>query len=108
MLASYRGYTVMQDWLVLGMFETVASFLSASIYYFWVAGAMGWIGKMVGMKKRSASRAVSIPMFGFAISLVIHSGAQLILEPSTSIYTFVSSIVAGFILLFTAVYIEKK
>ncbi len=107
-LASYRGYTVMQDWLVIGLFETAASFLSASIYYFWVAGAMGWIGKIVGMKKRSASRAVSIPMFGFAIAIVIHSGAQLILEPSTSIYTFVSSIVAGFILLFTAVYIEKK
>jgi putative membrane protein len=107
-LAAYRGYTVMEEWIVIGMFETVASFLSASIYYFWVAGAMGWIGKIVGMKKRTASRAVSIPMFGFAIAMVIHSGAQLILDPSASIYTFITSIVVGFVLLFAAVYIEKK
>ncbi|UCD02735.1 MAG: DUF373 family protein [Candidatus Aenigmatarchaeota archaeon] len=107
-LAAYRGYTVMQEWMVLGLFETIAAFLSASIYYFWIAGTMAWLGKIVGMKKHSLSRAVSIPMFGFAISLVIRSGVDMILAPETSIYIFIGSIIAGFILLFTAVYIEKK
>jgi putative membrane protein len=107
-LAAYRGYTSMQDWAVLGLFETIAAFLSASVYYFWIAGAMAWIGKMIGTKKRSLSRTVSIPMFGFAISLVIRSGVDMILAPDTSIYIFLGSIIAGFVLLFTAVYIEKK
>ncbi len=107
-LASYRGYNAMQNWLAMGLFETIAAFLSASVYYYWIAGTMAWLGKSIGTKKRSVSRAISIPMFGFAISLVIHSGVEMILQPDTSIYTFISSIIAGFILLFTAVYIEKK
>ncbi len=107
-LAAYRGYSLMNDWMVVGFFETVAAFLSASIYYFWVAGAMAWVGKSIGSKKRSLSRAASIPLFGFAISLVVHSGVDMILQPETSIYNFVVSIVVGFVLLFVAVYIEKK
>ena len=107
-LAAYRGYTLMTDWLVMGIFETIASFLSASIYYFWLAGAVAWIGRGISRKTRSARRVASIPIFGFAVTLVVHSGANLILQPDTPIYNFILSIVVGFILLFAAVYIEKK
>ncbi len=107
-IATFRGYTEMEDWIVVGMFEMVAAFLSASVYYYWAAGALTWIGKMVGMTKRSATRAISVPMFSFATALVIHSGVEMILIPDTSLYRFLASIVAGFILLFGAVYMEKK
>jgi putative membrane protein len=107
-LASYRGYTAMLEWMVLGLFETIAAFLSASVYYFWAAGTLAWLGKSIGTKKRKLSRAVSIPLFGFAITIVINSGVNMILQPDTSIYSFITSIVAGFVLLFIAVYIEKK
>ena len=107
-LATYRGYTIMQDWVAMGLFETLAAFLSASVYYFWIAGTMIWLGKSIGVKKHAVSRAISIPMFGFAIAMVMHSGVEMILQPDISIYTFILSIVAGFILLFVAVYIEKK
>ncbi|GAG34844.1 unnamed protein product, partial [marine sediment metagenome] len=66
------------------------------------------IGKGISSKKRSARRIVSIPIFGFAMTLVVHSGANLILQPDSPIYNFIISIVVGFVLLFTAVYIEKK
>ncbi len=107
-LAAYRGYTVMTDWLVVGIFETAAAFLSASAYYFWLAGAVGWVGKGISSKTRSARRIASIPIFGFAVTMVIHSGANLILQPQYPIYDFILSIVVGFVLLFAAVYIEKK
>jgi len=107
-LAGYRGYTYMDEWVVIGIFETVSAFISASVYYFWAAGTMAWIGKVVGMKNRSFSRAVSVPMFGLAISLVLHNGTSMILEYTNNLYTFILAIVVGFILLFTAVYIEKK
>jgi putative membrane protein len=107
-LAAYRGYTFMTDWFVMGFFETIAAFLSASVYYFWLAGAVAWVGKGVSSKSRSARRIASIPIFGFAVTLVIHSGANLILQPDSPIYNFILSIVVGFVLLFAAVYIEKK
>ena len=107
-LAVYRGYTMMIDWLVMGAFETIAAFLSSSVYYFWIAGSVAWLGSWIGKKKRSAARMASIPMFGFAISLVVHSGLNMILQPDANIYNFIGSIVVGFILLFIAVYIEKK
>ncbi len=107
-LAAYWGYTLMADWLVMGFFETVAAFLSASAYYFWLAGTVAWIGKGVSSRSRSARRIVSIPMFGFAVTMVIHSGANLILQPESPVYNFIVSIVVGFVLLFAAVYIEKK
>ena len=69
---------------------------------------MTWIGKGISSKKRSARRIASIPIFGFALTMVVHSGANLILEPNIPIYNFILSIVAGFVLLFAAVYIEKK
>lgn len=107
-LAAYRGYTSMADWLVMGIFETTAAFLSASAYYFWLAGTVAWMGKGVSSKSRSVRRIVSIPVFGLAVTLVIHSGANLILQPDSPIYNFIFSIVVGFVLLFAAVYIEKK
>lgn len=107
-LAAFRGYTSMIDWFIVGLFETAASFISASVYYFWLAGAMLWIGKSVGSKKRSGRRMVSIPVFGFAVTMVLHQGANLILQPEMPIYNFILTIIAGFALLFAAVYIEKK
>ena len=98
----------MSDWFVIGIFETAAAFLSSSAYYFWVAGAVAWMGKGVSSRSRSARRIASIPLFGLAVTLVIHSGANLILAPETPIYNFILSIVVGFVLLFAAVYIEKK
>lgn len=107
-LAAYRGYTSMSDWLVMGIFETAAAFLSASAYYFWLAGTVAWMGKGVSSRTRSVRRITSIPVFGLAVTLVIHSGANLILTPDSPIYNFIISIVVGFVLLFAAVYIEKK
>ena len=107
-LASYRGYTEMLDWMALGLFEILASFISASVYYFWVAGAVAWLGKGISDKKKSARRILSIPIFGFAVSMVLHNGANMILTPDTPIYSFILAIISGFVLLFVAVYVEKK
>ncbi len=107
-LAAYKGYTSMSDWLVMGIFETAAAFLSASAYYFWLAGTVAWMGKGVSSRSRSARRITSIPVFGLAVTLVIHSGANLILAPDSPIYNFIISIIVGFVLLFAAVFIEKK
>ena len=107
-LAAYRGYVNMADWLMVGVFEAVAAFLSASVYYFWLAGSVEWLAKGVSRKKRSARRIASIPILGLAVSIVINCGVNMILEPESPIYTFLLSIVVGFVLIFLAVFIEKK
>jgi putative membrane protein len=106
-LAAYRGYAAVADWLVMGFFETAAAFLFASVFLFWVAGTIAWVGR--GISKGSPVRNVApIPIFGFAMAMVISNGSNLILQPELPIYNFIFSIVLGFILLFAAVYIEKR
>lgn len=106
--ASYRGYGSMGEWSAMGLFESVAAFISSSVHYFWLAAALFWIGYVIGAKNRSFPRAVSIPLFGFAVALVVRAGADLILQPEASITYFMASIIAGFALLFLAAYLERK
>jgi len=107
-LAAYRGYTVMSEWMVMGLFEMTAAFLSASVYYFWLGGTLVWVGRSVTKKKRTPKKIASIPVFGFAVAIVVHSGTDLILTPASPIVNFILTIVGGFILMFAAFYIEKK
>ena len=69
---------------------------------------MGWIGRSVGLQKRSKIRMLVIPIFGIAISLVIYNASELILSPELSSFNFILSIVIGFILAFIALVLERK
>ncbi len=107
-LGMYRGYTSALEWLNIGIFETGAGFVSASVYFFFIAGTIAWIGRNVHTKKRSGRKIAAIPLFGFAISLVIYNAAELILKPESFAFNFLFSIVFGFSLLFVAVLLEWK
>jgi len=106
--ATYRGYEVMLNWLNTGFFEIASSFVSASIYFYFLAAAVAWTGRNIGTKKRRARDVAAVVIFGLAVSIVINSAAQLILEPSLSIFSFIVSIMFGFLLLFMALMIEWK
>ena len=106
--ATYRGYEVMQGWANMGFFEMASSFVSASVYFYFIALSVAWIGRNVGAKKRRARNVGAVVIFGLAVSIVINSAAQLILDPSVSIMTFMASIVIGFALLFMALLVEWK
>jgi len=88
----------------------VSAFIVASIYIYFLAGAIAWIGRSISMgaRKRSGRKIVSVPIFGFAVSLVVYNAANIILVPQISILTFIFSIVAGFGLMFVALFIEWR
>ncbi len=106
-LATYRGYEVITDWIGIGLFETVSAYTSASIYFYFLAGASAWIGRGVNREK-SRGKLISMPVFGFAVSLVIYNAAELILSPEAQAMNFIYSIIMGFGLLFAALLIEWK
>jgi putative membrane protein len=107
-LALFRGYTFGVDFWNKGVFEAIAAFLSASIYIFWIAGTVVWVGRSVGLKKRSKMRMLAAPLFGLAASLVIYNACDLILKPELSSFNFLLSIVVGFVLAFIALVLERK
>jgi len=109
-LASYSGYIALTEWLNIGFFESISGFVTASVFFYFLAGAIAWIGRSVslGSEKRSGSKIVSVPIFGFAISLVIYTAADMILTPQISMLTFIFSIVIGFGMMFAALLIEWK
>lgn len=109
-LAIYRGYQSVEEWINIGIFEAAASFIAASVYYFFFSGTVAWIGKIIGsgLKKNSKKKLISVPIFGLAISLVLHNSAQIILGIEYSLFNFIFAVVFGFILIFFAVLIEWK
>jgi len=109
-LASYRGYEAILEWMNVGLFEVFSAFVTSSIYFYFLAGAIAWIGRSVSMtsEKRSGRKIVSVPIFGFAVALVVYNAAHIILMPQISMLTFIFSIVAGFGLMFVALFIEWK
>ena len=107
-LATYRGYMVMLEWLPVGFFESIAAFVSASIFFYYVSLTMVWIGRNISVHTRRGRSIVSVAVFGFAVSFVIYNAAELILQPETSLYNFIFSIAFGFGLIFIALMIEWK
>jgi len=106
--ASYGGYTAAEPFIEQNLFEAAAEFVLSSIYMYYVAGAVAWVGRNVGNKKRGIRTVISVLLFGLAVSLVIYSAAQLIATPETPLLEFLFSIIAGFILLFIALLVEWK
>ncbi|MEM5872089.1 MAG: DUF373 family protein, partial [Candidatus Aenigmatarchaeota archaeon] len=105
-LAIYRGYNSVLNFINIGIFESVAAFLVASIYFFWIAGTIAWLGKNLRVKERKTTKIVSIPIFGLSATLVIYNASDLILNPQLSSFNFLLSIAIGFILAFMAFIIE--
>jgi putative membrane protein len=106
-LATYRGYEVIADWIGIGLFETVSAYTSASIYFYFLGGACAWVGRGVNREK-NRTKLIGMPVFGFAISLVIYNAAELILSPEVQVMNFIYAIIIGFALLFAALLIEWK
>ncbi len=106
-LATYRGYEIIADWIGIGMFETVSAYTSASIYFYFLAGVCAWIGRGINREKNKR-KFLAMPIFGFAVSLVIYNAAELILSPEVQAMNFIYAIIMGFALLFTALLIEWK
>lgn len=107
-LATYWGYEAAATWANIGLFEAASSFVAASVYLYFIAAAIAWIGKSVSKEKRTVKGIVAVLMFGFAVSLVVNNAARLIVEPELSMLTFVLSIAVGFGLIFVALVMEIK
>ena len=107
-LGTYRGYEDALEWLNIGIFETASSYISSSVYFYYVSLAMMWLGSNISKRKRRARNVLSVGIFGFAVSLVIYNASELILQPEISLINFIGSIVIGFVMIFVALLIEWK
>jgi putative membrane protein len=107
-LAIYRGYNVVLDVMNTGLFEMVASFFTASVYFFWIAGMIAWLGNNMSLRIRSANRIASVPLFGLATSIIIYNVSDIILNPGLPIFSFLVSLSLGFVVAFIALLLETS
>jgi len=107
-LATVRGYDSAVSWFNIGIFETASAFVASSVFYYYIAGAVSWIGKSITTDEKSGKSILAVTIFGFAISLVIYNAAQLIIKPDISLFNFIFSVVFGFVLIFAAILLEWK
>jgi len=107
-IATYLGYSVMVEWLSVGIFEAVSAFVSSSIFFYYLSLTMVWFGRNISVMTRRGRSIISVTVFGFAVSFVIYNAAELILQSEISLYNFLFSILFGFALIFIALMIEWK
>jgi putative membrane protein len=106
--ATYRGYTIGTEFVGRGVFEPLASFVSASAFLYFMAGMMTWLGRGLNRGGLTRSKMVSVPLFGLAVALVGRNSAQLILSPEIYGLNFLLSIFTGFGMLFIALVLEWR
>lgn len=106
-LGLYRGYTYIQSFIGRGLFEATAAFITSTIFIFWAAVVVGWSGRSAYKKSRSLGRILSVPIFGFAVALVLFGAADLIVTPSVTITSFLGYVVFGGLLIVLSVLIDK-
>ncbi len=106
-LAVFRGYTFSLEWIKFGYFEIAASFVSATVYYIWLAFLVIWAGKAISARKIVLGRVISIPVFVFAISIVIYNAGEFALKAENGMFNFILSIAIGFVLIIAAILIDK-
>ena len=107
-LAIYRGFNFMQTYADKGLFEVTAAFIYSSIFLFWIAVAVAWFARRAYHKSKNIGKIISIPIFSFAVSLVLFAAADLIISPLSTISTFVFYVVLGGLLILLSIAVEKK
>ena len=106
--ATYRGYLDVTAVSTGSVFAMVAAFIGASVYYYFIAVAAAWMGRLVARRKVTIRGVVALLLFGFAISMVIYNAAELVVNPDISFMNFLISIAMGFVLLGIALVVELK
>ncbi len=106
-LGLYRGYSYMQTFLTKTFFEIIAAFVHSSVFILWIAVAVGLLSRSAYKRKKSVGRIASVPIFGFAVALVLFGAADLIVEPTSSITTFLLYVVLGGLLILLSVIVDK-
>jgi putative membrane protein len=106
--ATYRGWTALEEFASKGIFELSAAFVAGSVFFYFFAGAVAWVGRNINVKKRRLRNVISITLFGFAISTVIYNAAELIINPDIAVFNFILSIVFGFAMMVVALFAELK
>ncbi|MBN2042485.1 MAG: DUF373 family protein [Candidatus Aenigmarchaeota archaeon] len=105
-LALYRGYMSITEFASVGLFEGISAFMIASIYFFWIAGTIAWLGNNISLGTKSSSRMASVPIFGLAVAIVVYNVSDMILNPEISSFNFIISIALGFVIAFIALSLE--
>lgn len=90
-------------------FDVLLSFVYGSIYYFFVAGFLMWVGKVIlhYNEKRRVARLFTILALLFSITIVARSATEMLLSPEIGMGGLIFSITLGFIVIIVAVIIER-
>ncbi|MBU0953168.1 MAG: DUF373 family protein [Nanoarchaeota archaeon] len=107
-LGTFRGIVGIQDWLNIGLFETIAAYISTSVYLYYFAVLFAWLGRNISVRTRSNRRVAGLAIFGFAVAFVVASAAELILTPEATVASLLPTIALGFVLLVIGFVIEYK
>ncbi|HEC91386.1 MAG TPA: DUF373 family protein [Candidatus Atribacteria bacterium] len=100
---SYTKLIGYSSWIQIG-----ASFLSRSIYYFFIAAAFLWVGKIIRVftNKRKVMRFTTIFILFSALAIVAKAASQVLLRPELGFSRLIYSITLGVAMVVTSVIVQ--
>ena len=106
-LGLYRGYTHAQNFFDKTFFDIVAAFIYSSVFILWLGVTVGWLATIAYKRKKNIGTILAVPIFGFAVSLVLFGASDLIILPTSSITTFLFYVIVGGLLIVLSVIMDK-
>jgi len=109
LLGIYVGYNAVVVLAPNDIFAQVMTFIFSSVYTFFVAAFLVWIGILLSIKaeRKLIFRHLTTLALIFAVTIVARSATELMLKPETGINILIISVVLGIIAIAITVLIEK-
>lgn len=104
---TYFGYLAAIGVFSLGIFHISAYFIENSIFLYYLGATIAWLGRNLSYKKRPKGKIIAVPIFGFAVSLVVFAATQFIISKGFSFPNFLTIVLVSFLLMAVAWGIEK-
>jgi len=86
-------------------FVTLAKFVNASVYIFFFAQAVVWVGWLIAHPKL---KTLTLLILGFSVAFLLFNATEVVLNPASGFSMLIVSIIFGFLLIVTTLALEYK
>lgn len=105
LIAASTGYDATKALSDSTPFVALAKFVNASIYIFFFAQAVAWVGWLIAHPKL---KTLTLLILGFSVAFLLFNASEVVLNPSAGFSMLIVSIIFGFLLIVTTLALEYK
>ncbi len=104
-IAASTGFDAIKTLSEPTPFVALAKFVNASVYIFFFAQAIAWVGWLIAHPKL---KTLTLLILGFSVAFLLFNATEVVLNPAAGFSMLIVSILFGFLLIVTTLALEYK